>query len=379
MEAALSWLLGGGHRVPDGRTSSFTQPLFPPALSTRAKPPKGVLACPLPAARPFGRPPSATVGWRTDSWAHHSAYYLTNSRGQRIFVQMWRPPPPVPPRHAWFRRLHKFLGFRRSAEKAIVYIVHGLNDHSNKYVRVARAWVDAGFVVVAHDFHGHGRSDGFRAYTSSIQHYVRDARDAVTETDRRLPARLASLPKFLLAHSLGGAVAIHLARDSPPGTFRGVMLTAPAVRVFPKPLLRLLAPILGTLAPLVPVQRLKFDRIKRRRSFLQSKDPINLEEDYSPHDDPLVVRSPVRARVGYEVLKSCQKIMSEADRFRLPVFVAHSAHDRVTNAKGTVEFHNRIASHDKTVKLYDGSVHDLLSQKRELVMSDMVHWALQRL
>lgn len=299
-------------------------------------------------------------------------------------MQVWRPPPEIPSRHAWLRRLQALLPRRPTREKAVVYIVHGLNDHSNKYARVARAWVDAGYVVVAHDFHGHGRSDGFRAYTSSMQHYVRDAYDTITETDRRFPNRLAALPKFLLAHSLGGAVAIHLARDSPPGTFRGVMLTAPALRVFPKPLLKLFAPVLGTLAPLLPVQRLKFDRFKRR---LPLRNPgqaavaaSTLDDDnYSPHDDPLVVRSPVRARVGYEVLKSCQKIMSEADQFRLPVFVAHSAHDRVTNAKGTVEFHNRIASHDKTVKLYDGSIHDLLSQKRELVMADMVTWASKRL
>lgn len=289
---------------------------------------------------------------------------------------MWRPLTANPSPNPVFRRIATLLR-RPPRENAVVYIIHGLNDHSNKYSRVARAWVDAGYVVVAHDFHGHGRSDGFRAYTSSIQNYVCDARLAFREAEARLPSRIAALPKFLLAHSLGGAVAIHLARDSPPNKFRGVMLTAPAVRVFPKPLLKLFAPVLATLAPLLPVQRLKFDRAKRRRAM---QDPNSTDDDYySPHDDPLVVRSPVRARVGYEVLKSCDKIMSEADRFKLPVFVAHSAHDRVTNAKGTVEFHNRIASDDKTVKLYDGSVHDLLSQKRELVMADMVEWASMRL
>ncbi|KAI0560798.1 Serine aminopeptidase S33 [Gracilaria domingensis] len=150
------------------------------------------------------------------------------------------------------------------------------------------------------------------------------------------------------------------------------MLTAPAVRVYPKPILKLFAPLLGTLAPLLPVQRLKFDRRRRR---------VKKEEDdgYDVRDDPLVVRSPVRARVGYEVLKSCEKIMSEAERFRVPVFVAHSRRDRVTNAKGTIDFHDRIGSSDKTVRLYDGGVHDLLAEKRDMVMEDMVFWASKRL
>lgn len=208
-----------------------------------------------------------------------------------------------------------------------------------------------------------------------MQHYVDDARRTIEDADRRLPSQFARLPKFLLAHSLGGAVAIHLARDSAPGAFRGVMLTAPAVKVYPKPLLKLFAPVLATLAPLLPVQRLKFDRRRRRRGSARAAD----EDDYCPHEDPLVVRSPVRARVGYEVLKSCDKIMSEADRFRVPVFVAHSREDRVTNARGTIDFHDKIASDDKTVQLYDGRVHDLLAEKRDMVMADMVSWASRRL
>lgn len=251
--------------------------------------------------------------------------------------------------------------------KGIVHLVHGLNDHSNKYARVAKAWVEAGYVVCSHDFHGHGRSDGFRAYTSSMQNYVDDARLAMQSAENVLPRRMNSLPRFLLAHSLGGAVAIHLAKEW--GEWRGVMLTAPAVRVFPKPILKIFAPILANVVPLLPVQKLRFDRRRKKRR----------EGDYLPSEDPLVVRSPVRARVGYEVLKSCDKIMNEADRFKVPVFVAHSRKDRVTNARGTIDFHERIGSLDKTVKLYDGKVHDLLTEKRDEVMADMVEWAGQRL
>lgn len=341
--------------MPTGRAPSFTQPLLPAARTLR-RPPKGTLACPLPAAS--NTHPRSRIGPHVDEWADHHAHYITNARGQRIFIQTWRPHSPPP---SLFRR-------RGARERGIIHIVHGLNDYSNKYASVARIWVEAGFVVVAHDFHGHGRSDGFRAYTTSIQNYVDDARLTVADAHARLPRRLSSLPNFLLAHSLGGAVAIHLARDAAPTAFRGVMLTAPAVRVFPKPLLRLFAPLIATLAPLMPVQTLSFDPRRRNNPHLLRR-----------HRDPLVVRSPVRARVGYEVLKSCDKIMSEAESFRVPVFVAHSKEDRVTNAKGTLDFHDRIGSHDKTVHLYHGRVHDLLSEKRHIVMQDMVAWAKNRL
>lgn len=374
MEAALTWLFGHvHHRVPTGRAPSFSHPLLPLISASKSStPPPGVLACPLPTQSSVGdrrlsAQPPAAVGWKVDDWALHSAKYVVNARGQRLFVQTWRPLVYYERTGFWGWLTGKRRRTREKKPKGIVHLVHGLNDHSNKYTRVARAWVEAGFVVCAHDFHGHGRSDGFRAYTSSMQNYVEDAKRAMQSAERGLPGYMNRLPRFLLAHSLGGAVGIHLVREW--GEWRGVMLTAPAVRVFPKRVLKWFAPLLANVVPLLPVQKLRFDRRRRRTNG----------EDYTATDDPLVVRSAVRARVGWEVLKSCERIMGEADRFRVPVFVAHSREDRVTNARGTIDFHDRIGSLDKTVKLYDGRVHDLLAEMRDVVMADMVDWAERRL
>lgn len=339
MEVALYWHFNSGRRIP--RAASFHAPAAPGLLRLplSAGSPH---ACPLPAlARRTSR--AATIGYNVHEWADHHARYVLNSRGQRLFVQEWKP---------WGKA------------KGRVLLVHGLNDHCNKYTHVARRFVNAGYIVIAHDAHGHGRSDGFRAHASSFDHYVKDARFVLSDSTRRsLPAH-RRLPTFVLGHSLGGAVAIHLARDKPPPLLRGLLLTAPAVRVYSNPILRAFAPILATLAPLLPVQRVRFDR--RRRPT-------------EPRPDPLIVRCSVRARVGYEVLKSCERIMEEAVRFRVPVFIAHSKHDRVTNVSGSVDFCNKIASRDKSVALYEGNKHDLLASSQPKVLDDMLAWADRRL
>lgn len=331
----MFWHVAGLRRVP--RAASFHAPLNLSIFPTGTASPS---ACPLPTLR--NTPKAAWLGRGADEWTDHHARYVMNARGQRIFVQEWRP---------------------LSTPRGCVFLVHGLNDHSNKYQSVAKEWVDAGYIVIAHDCHGHGRSDGFRAYAASIQHYVDDAALAITDSVKRLPSKMRRLPKFLLGHSLGGAVAIHLARDAPPSNLHGVMLTAPAVRVYPRPILRMFAPLIATIAPLLPVQKLRFDHTKQSQQ----------------KEDPLVVRCPVRARVGYEVLKSCDKIMSEARKFRLPLFVAHSRGDKVTNARGSLEFYARVASKDKTMRLYDGRTHDLLAATSQSVLNDMLAWADQRL
>jgi acylglycerol lipase len=264
-----------------------------------------------------------------------------------------------------------------------VYVVHGLGDHSDKYAPVARQLVEAGYAVVAHDAHGHGRSDGFRGHADSMQHYVDDARLAVAEATRRLPNTMHGLPKLLLGHSLGGAVAIHLARDDIRADWAGVLLTSPAVAVYPKPLLKLFAPLIATLAPLMPVQRLKSDPRRGPPGGLGAlanrvrSGSAKKRAAAAAASDPLLVRGPVRARLGYEVLKSCQRIMRHAGAFRSPVFVAHSKDDRVTNCNGSIKFCDRIASTDKIVRLYDGNAHDLLADPRQSkqVVRDMIEWA----
>lgn len=391
-------LLPLGLRLLPPPPPSLSSPSPSSSSSPRTSPPlQSPGTCALPDLGAASAQPPFAVGHDTHSWSDHYAWLTeSNPRGQRIFCQRWLPLHSESHYSSNPSNLFSWFPWRTSTSsqrhvpKGVIHIIHGLNDNSTKYRHLAKQLVRAGYAVVAHDAHGHGRSDGFRGHAHSVQHYVDDARLAIADGHRRLPRRFQTLPKFLLGHSLGGAVAIHLARDSKQEEWAGVLLTAPAVQVFPKPLLKLFAPIIATVAPLMPVQKLKFDRKFRqtpqsspdlyarlRAKFLPKSPrsrPVNLESD------PLLIRSPVRARLGYEVLKSCQRIMRLASAFRSPVFVAHSKHDRVTNAQGSIRFYDRIGSNDKTVKLYDGYAHDLLveSSKRRAVVRDMVAWADKR-
>ena len=59
----------------------------------------------------------------------------------------------------------------------------------------------------------------------------------------------------------------------------------------------------------------------------------------------------------------------------LPLLILHGTADKVTNPKGSQFFYETAGSSDKTLKLYDGHVHDLLNDLgRETVMADVVNW-----
>ena len=57
------------------------------------------------------------------------------------------------------------------------------------------------------------------------------------------------------------------------------------------------------------------------------------------------------------------------------MLILHGTADKVTNPKGSQLFFDTAGSADKTLKLYEGHVHDLLNDfDKEQVMADIVTW-----
>lgn len=94
------------------------------------------------------------------------------------------------------------------APRGIVQIVHGLGEHSRRYLRLISKLLDAGFVVCADDHIGHGATamasgvwadSGSGGLTAIVA-------DEVTLRERTLAA-YPGLPFFLYGHSWGSMIA----------------------------------------------------------------------------------------------------------------------------------------------------------------------------
>lgn len=98
--------------------------------------------------------------------------------------------------------------------RGIVHVVHGLGEHSRRYLRLITALLDAGYVVVADDHAGHGRT----AMTSGIWGDAGDDADRVVVEDERTLKRLVrerhpDLPYVVFGHSWGSMIARGLVLD----------------------------------------------------------------------------------------------------------------------------------------------------------------------
>jgi alpha-beta hydrolase superfamily lysophospholipase len=192
---------------------------------------------------------------------------------------------------------------------ARVLIVHGIGEHSGRYERTGRLMAEAGLDVQAFDLRGHGLSGGRRVY-------VRRWDDYLDDVEVRLAAlREPGLPLVLFGHSMGALIALTYVCSGRPAPDL-LVLSAPPLDAKVPPWQRLLAPILGVVAPTVVLA-----------------NPISGEQ--LAHDpavgiayfaDPLV-QPRSTTRLGAQLLSAAKRARSELGRLNVPTLVIHGGAD----------------------------------------------------
>jgi alpha-beta hydrolase superfamily lysophospholipase len=244
---------------------------------------------------------------------------------------------------------------------AAVVVVHGIHEHSGRYATLAGDLNRRGYAVYAMDLRGHGRSDGQRAMIRSFDACLDDLEVLLERVAARQPGR----PLFLFGHSMGGAIVALLGIMRPPQV-HGLILSAPAVQIAGSvfPVLRRLASFVSMVLPTL--------RLVRMGCRFISRDPAVVE---AFRNDPLVFHGRFPVRTGAEILRAAKRIQTDARRLTLPLLVLHGTGDFVTDPKGSRLLVARAGSADKTLRLYTGLYHEVLSEpEREHVVADLVAW-----
>ena len=78
--------------------------------------------------------------------------------------------------------------------KAVLLIVHGMGEHSGRYLNVANHFAPRGYAVYAFDLPGHGKTDGTRTY---IEHFD-DFSDTLRAFYQMVAGWQTGKPVFLL-------------------------------------------------------------------------------------------------------------------------------------------------------------------------------------
>jgi acylglycerol lipase len=73
--------------------------------------------------------------------------------------------------------------------RAVLFIVHGVGEHSGRYEHVAESFTQVGFACYGIDHRGHGKSDGTRAYFTDIGDLVDDLRQLFETIREHYPSK----------------------------------------------------------------------------------------------------------------------------------------------------------------------------------------------
>lgn len=264
---------------------------------------------------------------------------FVGARGLRIHVRTWRP---------------------EAAPAGVVVIAHGFAEHGGRYAAVAEHLVGAGMAVRAPDHRGHGLSEGKRTSVVRFGDYVDDLASVITGARREWP----SLRVVLLGHSMGGLIALDLAVRATP-SLDGLVLSAPAACPREVSGITLAAGrVLSRVAPNTGVLRLPLNRI--------SRDPAVVE---AYNTDPLVFRTPIRARLGAEMLDAMERVDAGLPSLRVPLLVMQGTADGLVDPGCGPHVYDRAGSTDKTLKMYDGLWHEIFNEpERDHVLADLTAW-----
>lgn len=273
-----------------------------------------------------------------------SEEFLYNRRGNYLHVRTLWPADTEP--------------------SALVVFLHGYSSHANrppiKYMSEQALGNSFAFVTI--DFYGHGYSEGLKGYIQSEDDCVDDVLSLLlalysdkneTEYFKFLRNASASLPFYLIGHSMGGAIGILLSnmltnvvepashtehsltkvedilRLSP--NFRGSVLLCPAIEI-PKPppaTIFVLANFLRPLFPEMPIPGL-MGSSDDGQIFGDARYSQYVHADQQPENEKgLSWGGTVRFQTAYAILTMTERVIASLSHVSFPFLVMHDPQDAV--------------------------------------------------
>lgn len=269
---------------------------------------------------------------------HYREEKFEGRGGLDIVYRSWRPDAPA---------------------RAVVVIVPGFNSHGGQYGWAAEQFVAHGLAVYAVDLRGRGKSGGERFYVEKFADYTSDVEGLMKVVGQREPG----LKVFMLGHSAGGVVACIYTLEH-QAELGGLICESFAHQVPAPDFALAVLKGLSHVAPHAQVLKLNNEDFSRDQEVVAAMNA-----------DPLIAHETQPTKTVAEMVRADERLKAEFPLITLPVFILHGTLDKATKPSGSQFFYDTAGSKDKTLKLYEGHYHDLLSDLgKEEVMGDIQDW-----
>lgn len=243
--------------------------------------------------------------------------------------------------------------------KGVIVLVHGMGEHSGRYMHVAQKFVENNFTVITYDNFGHGKTTGKRGHNPNFDALLTVISFVIEKATELQPQK----PVFLYGHSMGGNLVINyvLKRQN---NLKAVVATSPFLKLaFDPPAWKMsLGKLLQKTAPSFTLgNELDANHI--------SKDP---EEVKKYIDDPMV-HDKISPNYSLTILETGKWAIENANKLSIPMFVVHGKEDKIIDHKGSVAFTQNTSF--ATLKLIENGYHELHNDTcKDVVLQEITNW-----
>lgn len=244
--------------------------------------------------------------------------------------------------------------------KAVIALVHGFGEHSERYEHVAEFFGKDGYAMVAYDRRGHGKSEGKRGHMTNYEALLEE----IDQLLMHAREQYAGKPIFIYGHSQGGNLVLsHMLRRKPD--VKAIIASAPWIRLAFEPPAALVA--IGKLTRrLAPA----FSQSNQLKEGHLSRD-ASVGERYVA--DPLV-HTKITSETGIGMLESCDWLLANAGEVHRPLLVMHGTGDQIISIEGTRDFLKK-SSGDITFKEWEDAYHEIHNEtNKEEVLQYALDW-----
>jgi alpha-beta hydrolase superfamily lysophospholipase len=257
--------------------------------------------------------------------------------------------------HDGLRLFYRIWNSNADRRRSLI-LVHGLGEHSGRYVHVGDYFAKVGYRTIAFDLRGHGRSGGKPVFVKRYEELAADVQSVVTHFGEN--------GSFLFGHSMGGQLILWAARHCRMN-LSGVIASAPWLGLAQAP----------------PLWQVFLGRALNRSMpgvrFLTNVDATNLSHDQA-HLDSLedldLLHNFITVRFYFEAIRAALQII-EDPVINFPVLLVQGGDDRVISREAVEAFFKRLQAPVKTLKIYPGLFHELHNEIARLeVMEFFLDW-----
>jgi alpha-beta hydrolase superfamily lysophospholipase len=228
-----------------------------------------------------------------------------------------------------------------NAVKGVLCLVHGLGEHSGRYAPAADFLTQAGYVLLAVDLRGHGKSPGKRGHASSYRLLLDDVRRLLAAAEERYPA----LPLFLYGYSMGGNLVLNFALRFRPAV-RGLVVTSPWLELVFQPsrwkvrFARAVRPFWGSFS---------------QKTGLHS-GALTIGREDEP--DPLA-HDRISANLFLSMAEAGKWALEHAGSLSVPMLLMHGSGDQVTSLQASERLAARCPGGLCTFQRWEGYTHEM--------------------